>query len=147
MIRSAVYLLCGMVFGAGLALSGMVDPAKVQGFLDLFGRWDPSLAATMAGALGVTALLYRLGRRPLLGGERTIPSSGRIDSALIAGSTMFGLGWGLAGLCPAPAMAVWVLNPVALWFVGGMILGIQLHRFLPLLGRSSVSFNSKGLVK
>jgi len=127
MIRLVLYLLCGVLFGAGLALSGMVNPAKVTGFLDIGRAWDPSLAATMGGAVVTTFLLYRIARRrsrALLGDEMPKPPSQRIDLALIAGAIVFGLGWGLAGICPAPAFAVAVLNPQALWFVAGLAAGV-----------------------
>ena len=127
MIRAVLHLICGTIFGAGLALSGMVDPAKVTGFLDIGRAWDPSLAATMAGAVITTTLLYALARRrshALLGDEMPPPPSGRIDLALVAGAAVFGLGWGLAGICPAPAFAVAVLNPLALWFVAGLAVGV-----------------------
>jgi uncharacterized membrane protein YedE/YeeE len=127
MIRTAVFLLCGVVFGAGLALSGMTDPAKVVGFLDFFGHWDPRLAATMGGAVGVAALgqwlVRRRGRALLVPGLPPSPPS-RIDRRLLAGAAVFGAGWGLAGLCPAPALAVCLFQPVALWFVVGFSAGL-----------------------
>ena len=128
MIRYALYLLTGSIFGAGLALSRMVNPAKVTGFLDIGRAWDPSLAATMGGAVMTTFLLYALAKRrdrALLGDEMPPPPSQRIDLALIGGAAVFGLGWGLAGICPAPAFAVAVLNPMALWFVAGLAAGVM----------------------
>ncbi|EME70133.1 transporter component [Paramagnetospirillum caucaseum] len=127
MSRAALFLLCGVVFGAGLALSGMTDPAKVIGFLDFFGHWDPRLTATMGGAVGVAALgqwlLRRRGRPMLCAGMPAVPPS-RLDARLLIGSAVFGAGWGLAGLCPAPALAVAAQSPVALWFVGGFVAGL-----------------------
>ena len=127
MIRLALYLLCGAIFGAGLALSGMVNPAKVTGFLDIGRAWDPSLAATMGGAVVTTFLLYRVARRrsrSLLGDDMPKPPTQRIDVALVVGAVVFGLGWGLAGICPAPAFAFAVLNPLSLWFVAGLAAGV-----------------------
>jgi len=127
MSRSMIFLLCGVVFGAGLALSGMTDPAKVVGFLDFFGHWDPRLTATMGGAVAMAALgswlLHRRGQ-PLLSGEPLAVPPSRIDARLLAGATIFGAGWGLAGLCPAPALAVSVQSPVALLFVAGFVVGL-----------------------
>ena len=117
MNRRLVFLGAGMVFGAGLALARMIDPAKVLGFLDIGGRWDPSLGATMAAAIVMTALLYHLaGRRDMLPPRTT----GIIDARLLAGAAIFGAGWGLAGLCPAPALAVALLAPKALIFAAGI---------------------------
>lgn len=127
MSRVLVFLLCGLVFGAGLALSGMTDPAKVVGFLDFFGHWDPRLTATMGGAVAVAALgqwLVRRRGRPLLSPECPVSPTARIDGRLVAGAVVFGAGWGLAGLCPAPALAVSAQNPLALLFVAGFVAGL-----------------------
>lgn len=137
MIRALIFLLCGTVFGAGLALSGMTNPAKVVGFLDFAGHWDPSLAATMAGAVAMAAVghwLVRRRGRALLVADLPSPPPARIDRRLLAGAILFGAGWGLAGMCPAPAIAVSVLNPASLWFVGGFIVG---GRVLALYDRKS----------
>ncbi len=126
--RPAIFLLCGAVFGAGLALSGMTDPAKVIGFLDFFGHWDPRLTATMGGAVTVAALgqwLVRRRGRALLCADPLAAPSSRIDARLLAGSVIFGAGWGLAGLCPAPALAVSLQYPVALLFVAGFLAGLM----------------------
>lgn len=133
MVRIALFLLSGIIFGAGLALSRMIDPARVVGFLDLGGRWDPALVATMAGAVCTTMLFYWLARRravPLLGGACPAPLPTRIDARLVAGSAIFGMGWGLAGVCPAPAIAVSVLNPAALLFLGGFAVAMVVMRRL-----------------
>lgn len=101
-------LVSGLLFGAGLTVSQMVNPAKVAAFLDVAGHWDPSLALVMGAALGTTAVLYRrvLRRRtPLFAPEFHLPSSRRIDARLLVGSALFGIGWGLGGLCPGPALA------------------------------------------
>ncbi len=128
MNRAVIFLLCGLVFGAGLALSGMTDPAKVMGFLDFFGHWDPRLTATMGGAIGVTALgqgVLRRRGRTLSAAEMPAPPQSRIDARLLIGATIFGAGWGLAGLCPAPALAVSVQYPVALLFLAGFVVGLM----------------------
>jgi uncharacterized membrane protein YedE/YeeE len=126
MKRLIIFLLCGVVFGAGLALSGMTDPAKVVGFLDFFGRWDPRLTATMGGAVAMAAFgqwMLRMRGAAWLG-ELPVQPPSRIDARLVTGSIIFGAGWGLAGLCPAPALAVSLLHPVALLFVAGFALGL-----------------------
>jgi len=124
-------LLCGTLFGLGLAVSGMVDPAKVQGFLDIAGHWDPSLGGVMAGAIPVAALFYRLASRrgrSLSGTALPAPPSPRIDRRLIIGSLIFGLGWGAAGMCPGPALAAWLVDGRALFFVAAMAAGMAVQR-------------------
>lgn len=101
-------LLCGIVFGLGLAVSGMLDPAKVLGFLDVFGPWDPTLAFVMGGAILVSMPAFQLSRRrlrPLLAPRFDLPTFTHIDGRLLAGAAVFGLGWGLGGFCPGPAVA------------------------------------------
>src|SRR6266511_1988982 len=108
MQRASASFLAGVLFGGGLTISQMVNPQKVTDFLDFFGRWDPSLAFVMGGALAVTAVLFRfvLRRpRPLYAWEFHAPTSRTIDARLVGGSTLFGIGWGLAGFCPGPAIA------------------------------------------
>ena len=97
----------GLVFGLGLIVSGMADPSKVIGFLDLAGRWDPSLAFVMAGAILVGVIAYHFAQKraaPLFGGAMRLPAPQDIDRRLVLGSTVFGVGWGLAGYCPGPAL-------------------------------------------
>ena len=101
-------LLAGLLFGAGLVLSGMTDPARVLGFLDLAGRWNPALAFVLAPALAPSAIAYAVRRRmakPLLGDEFRVPATRTIEPQLLAGAALFGVGWGLVGLCPGPAIA------------------------------------------
>jgi uncharacterized membrane protein YedE/YeeE len=115
-IKSGIAALAaGALFGAGLALSGMMNPAKVTGFLDFAGirtgTWDPTLAFVMAGGLAVFAVGFRLSNRhsrPLFAPKYLAPAPGRVDWRLILGATMFGVGWGIAGLCPGPALAALV---------------------------------------
>jgi uncharacterized membrane protein YedE/YeeE len=125
---------CGFVFGLGLAISGMMNPAKVIGFLDVAGSWDPTLAFVMGGALLVTVPAYRLilGRgHPVLAGGFSLPSNTRLDTPLILGSALFGVGWGLVGFCPGPAVAAVVTGlPAALGFVAAMVAGMALHAWV-----------------
>lgn len=128
MKRALLFLVPGALFGAGLAISGMTNPAKVTGFLDLFGAWDPSLACVMVGAIASYWLTTRLARRravPLLGGDFPGPPSNTIDARLVVGAALFGIGWGLLGFCPGPAVAnLGALRPAALAFVPAMIAGM-----------------------
>jgi len=107
-------LVSGLIFGVGLALAGMLDPSKVTGFLDLFGNWDPSLAFVMAGGIAINTaghFLFVKKGKPLFETNFQLPTSLKIDRPLIIGSAIFGIGWGLAGLCPGPVIASLVLNP------------------------------------
>ena len=126
----AIALLAGLVFGLGLLLSGMADPAKVLGFLDLAGDWDPSLALVMAGAIAVAAAGFAVARRrvkSLLGAPIQLPTKRTIDRRLIVGSTLFGAGWGLAGFCPGPALvALGMGEAKAIVFVLAMLAGMGL---------------------
>jgi uncharacterized membrane protein YedE/YeeE len=125
-------LLCGLLFGAGLAIGGMTDPARVLGFLDVAGAWDPTLAFVMAGALAVAAAGYAISRRrprPLLAEAFAIPTRRDLDARLAGGATLFGVGWGLVGLCPGPALANLARGsaPVAI-FVAAMIAGMLIYQ-------------------
>jgi uncharacterized membrane protein YedE/YeeE len=126
-------LLCGLVFGIGLVVSGMAYPTKVLGFLDLFGDWDPSLAVVMAAALVVTIPGYLWARRrarPLVAARFQWPTLHEIDGRLIGGATLFGIGWGLVGLCPGPAIVdIASLSPRLIGFVVAMALGMAAHHF------------------
>jgi uncharacterized membrane protein YedE/YeeE len=108
MMQLLTAFIVGLVFGIGLILAGMTNPAKVQGFLDLAGDWDPTLAFVMGGAILVGAVGFRFARgrqRALLGGAMRLPTAGTIDRRLVLGGLTFGVGWGLAGFCPGPALA------------------------------------------
>ncbi|SEH69364.1 YeeE/YedE family protein [Paracoccus alkenifer] len=127
-------LLIGLVFGAGIALSGMANPAKVLNFFDLAGTWDPSLIFVMGGALAVTFVGYRVVLRrsgPVLGGGFYLPTRRDIDRPLVLGSAVFGIGWGIAGFCPGGVIpALGLLRPEPVVFVVAMIVGILLARLL-----------------
>ena len=127
-------ILAGLLFGVGLTLSDMINPLRVQAFLDVAGAWDPSLAIVMVSALVPSALAWqwRLRRtRPLLDDRFHVPTSRRIDASLLLGAATFGVGWGLIGLCPGPALADLAIGPwPTLIFVGAMASGMGLHRLL-----------------
>ncbi|MEI8403050.1 MAG: DUF6691 family protein [Alcaligenaceae bacterium] len=120
--------IVGLVFGLGLLLSGMTDPGKVLGFLDLFGQWDPSLAFVMGGAILVAFFAFALAKKrasTFLGGALSLPTSNVIDKRLVIGSLLFGAGWGLAGFCPGPALVSMAAGQEkALIFVAAMVLGM-----------------------
>ena len=120
--------IVGLVFGVGLLLSGMTDPAKVLGFLDLFGLWDPSLAFVMGGAILVGFFAFAIAKkrtRNFLGGAISLPKSNVIDKRLVIGSLLFGAGWGLAGFCPGPALVSMAAGQEkALIFVAAMVIGM-----------------------
>lgn len=126
--------LAGLVFGLGLILSGMADPARVQGFLDLAGPWNPSLAFVMAGALAVGGGAFAIARRrgrSLLGLEMRVPTARHIDRRLVGGSVMFGVGWGLVGFCPGPALvALGMGQAKAVVFVMAMLVGMRAFEWL-----------------
>ena len=131
-MRNVIFLAVGLIFGAGLCISGMTEPAKVLGFLDLAGAWDPSLAFVMGGAVlvGLVAFGLAKGRSAALDGEpMRLPNARAIDRSLAVGSLIFGIGWGLAGICPGPGVVdVGFLNPRALVFVLAMAVGMLAHR-------------------
>lgn len=128
-------LLSGLLFGSGLSLGGMTRPAVVLGFLDIFGHWDPRLAFVMAGAVLTTAIGYRLvlrRPRPLLADAFQLPASRRIDVRLVGGAAVFGIGWGIAGYCPGPALASLGAADPSLWLlVACMIAGWWLAGRVP----------------
>lgn len=124
-------LAAGLMFGLGLIVSDMADPGKVLGFLDLAGRWDPSLAFVMGSAVTIGAIAFAIARRrnrSLLGAPMSWPALSRIDRPLVVGSALFGIGWGLAGFCPGPALvAASSGHPKAWLFVLAMLAGMALH--------------------
>ncbi|HEY9064672.1 MAG TPA: YeeE/YedE family protein [Burkholderiaceae bacterium] len=130
-MRDLIALVSGLLFGLGLIAGGMVDPAKVQGFLDIAGAWDPSLAFVMAGAIAVGLFAFAAAkrRRQAWTGETIdIPSNTTIDARLIGGGALFGIGWGLAGFCPGPALVALGSGRIeALIFVAAMLAGMALH--------------------
>jgi uncharacterized membrane protein YedE/YeeE len=136
-------LLCGLVFGAGLLISGMVQPTKVLAFLDIFGAWDPSLAVVMVAALAISIPGFMLANghsRPLLALQSFWPAKREIDLPLIVGAALFGVGWGLVGLCPGPALeSLATLSPGVIAFVaamaGGMLLQNTWQRARPITPR------------
>ncbi len=131
-MRHITIFLAGLVFSGGLIVSGMINPEKVLGFLDIFGDWDPSLAFVMAGAVLVNIVGYRLARQrtaPLFETGFSIPATSTTDRPLIVGAILFGLGWGLAGLCPGPAIAALPAAPEqTLIFVATMLAGMMIGR-------------------
>ncbi|MEE4209330.1 MAG: DUF6691 family protein [Parvularcula sp.] len=132
--------LIGCLFGGGLIVSGMTNPLKVQNFLDLFGLWDPSLALVMGGALVVTfagfALIRRRKEPPAFAETFAFPTATQIDRRLVLGSLLFGMGWGLAGLCPGPGIAVMGIAPQeGVFFLGGLLGGMMAFAGVSRLGK------------
>lgn len=134
-MRNLIALLCGLLFGFGLALSRMVDPARVIGFLDIAGQWDPTLAFVMGGALLITIPGFRMvlkRQQPVLAEAFELPGSQAIDWRLVGGAVVFGIGWGIGGLCPGPALVNLITGmPQIYLFVVSMIAGMLLSRLLP----------------
>jgi uncharacterized membrane protein YedE/YeeE len=126
--------LAGLLFGSGLILSGMSNPAKVLAFLDLAGQWDPSLLFVMVGAILVAAIAFRVGgarARTVFGGHIHIPGAARVDARLVLGSVVFGVGWGLVGYCPGPALtSLGVGGWPTLLFVAAMIAGMAIFEVI-----------------
>ena len=127
-------LLSGLVFGLGLIMSGMANPAKVLGFLDLAGAWDPSLAFVMGGAILVGFFAFLIAKKRTLsfiGAEIKLPTASAIDSRLLTGSALFGAGWGIAGFCPGPGLvALGMGEPKALVFIAAMLAGMVIFTWL-----------------
>jgi uncharacterized membrane protein YedE/YeeE len=136
MNRNIFALVVGLIFGLGLCLSGMYEPAKVTGFLDLAGAWDPSLAFVMGGAIVVALPAFALARRrrdAWVGGAIDLPTARAIDAPLVVGSAIFGIGWGLGGVCPAPGVVdLGFFSPGAAIFVAAMAAGMLALRFADL---------------
>ncbi len=133
-MKQFLSLIAGLIFGIGLTVSGMTDPSRVRGFLDLFGNWDPTLAFVMGGALLVMAIAWILQKRmakPIVAEEFHLPGTTVLDSKLIGGAVLFGAGWGLGGLCPGPAIASLGTAPMSVsLFVVAMIAGMGLHKMV-----------------
>ena len=133
--------VAGLVFGVGLIVAGMANPAKVQGFLDLFGLWDPSLAFVMGGAIATGLAAFAIAgrmQRSVLGLELSLPSVRQIDLRLLAGSAAFGIGWGLAGFCPGPALvALGAGETKAIVFTAAMLAGMGIYELLSWRERAS----------
>lgn len=127
-------LITGIVFGIGISISGMINPAKVFNFFDIVGTWDPSLAFVMGGAVVVTFIGYRLvwkRERPLFVGQFLVPTSNHIDAKLVGGSALFGIGWGIAGFCPGAAIpALGTGRWEVVLFLGAVALGFYLRRLI-----------------
>jgi uncharacterized membrane protein YedE/YeeE len=134
-MQSWMSFAAGLLFGIGLILSGMTDPGKVQGFLDLAGRWDPSLALVMGGAIAVGLVGFRAARlrtSTLLGGAMHLPTARDLDRRLVIGSLAFGVGWGLGGFCPGPALvSLGTGEPKAVVFTAAMLAGMGLYEWWP----------------
>jgi uncharacterized membrane protein YedE/YeeE len=148
MIRQTlIALFAGTLFGAGLVISGMADPARVRAFLDVFGGWDPTLAFVMAGALLPMAAAWRIQGRataPLAAAKFELPTTRGIDGKLLGGAAIFGIGWGIAGLCPGPAIADLALRPVlATSFVLAMLAGMALRTWRHPAGRAKPIINMR----
>lgn len=129
--RTLASFAAGLLFGLGLTIAGMIYPQKVIGFLDVAGAWDPSLAVVLGSALVTTAIGYRLvmrQTRPALGGQFMVPDNTKLDPHLVGGSIVFGVGWGLVGFCPGPAIATLALGqPLSLLFLAAMAVGMAGH--------------------
>lgn len=134
MNQNIVSFIVGLVFAVGLAISGMTQPQKVIGFLDLFGNWDPSLVFVMGGAIAVHAVVYFFATKkphPILAVEWSIPNKKEITPALIIGSILFGMGWGLGGYCPGPAMtSLGTLSQSIVTFIPSMIAGMLVFKLI-----------------
>lgn len=131
---SLAAMASGALFGFGLAMSGMTDARRVLGFLDVFGHFDPTLVFVLGGAVATTMLLFRYvlhGGSPVLANTFHLSNLKHVDPRLLGGAAIFGVGWGLAGYCPGPALAGLGIGSIeALWFVPAMLIGTVLHRFL-----------------
>ena len=134
MLKLLVNLFAGTLFGLGLAISGMVNPAKVIGFLDFAGDWDPTLALVFVGALAVTIPAFRLilkRQRPVLADEFELPTNKDVDGRLVAGAAIFGIGWGLAGFCPGPAVTALASGLLPVFaFVAAMVAGMAVYKWI-----------------
>lgn len=130
--QTIIALVSGLLFGAGLALSGMADPSRVRAFLDVAGAWDPTLAFVMGGAIIPMAIAWRIRarrERPFAADAFHLPETRTVEPKLIGGAALFGTGWGISGLCPGPAFADLAIRPLpALAFAAAMLAGMLIHR-------------------
>jgi uncharacterized membrane protein YedE/YeeE len=135
-MNKLISLISGIIFGIGLVISEMVDPAKVLGFLDLFGNWDPSLAFVMIGALVISSPLFHVIKKrekPIFDAQFNYSNNKEINNKLIIGSALFGAGWGLGGLCPGPAISsIALININSITFVFAMFIGFYIVKFFNL---------------
>ena len=133
-MKGALWLVCGIIFAFGLGISGMTQPEKVVGFLNVLGGWDPSLALVMVGAIGVHAVGYLFRKRmpkPVVADEFRIPSRNDVSWRLVLGAVLFGLGWGIAGYCPGPALVSLSSASISPYiFVLAMLFGMLLHHYM-----------------
>lgn len=147
-MRTLVSLVAGIVFGIGLTVSDMVNPARVLNFFDVAGTWDPTLAFVMGGALLTAVVGFRLAlarKAPVADSQFHLPQATAIDSRLLAGSALFGVGWGIGGFCPGPALAALVaLEPKVYLFVGAMLAGMLAARMLRTAPARNESFDACG---
>lgn len=145
-MRALIALLCGILFGVGLILSGMTNPEKVLAFLDITGSWDPSLMFVMLGAIATAFLPFKWAKRhqqSLLGLPLTLPTKTKIDQRIIIGSVLFGAGWGLAGICPGPAVVNFSIYPFDIaWFMMAMLVGMCLFEWYERWKLASSEFDS-----
>lgn len=142
-MQRVIALVAGLLFGAGLAVSGMIDPSRVQGFLDLFGNWDPTLAFVMGGAMLPMAVAWWIKPRlqsPVAASDFDLPETIRLDRKLATGAGLFGVGWGISGLCPGPALADLAIAPTqAAIFVVAMVAGMAIHRLTQAKGAAGAA--------
>src|SRR5262245_32947568 len=133
-MRPFTAFVVGLIFGIGLIVSGMTDPFKVLAFLDVAGKWDPSLAFVVVGAIGASAVGFRLGGKrgaPVLGGAFNLPTATHIDRRLVIGSLVFGVGWGLSGFCPGPAVVTYGAGYFkGFVFVAAMVAGMGIYEIV-----------------
>ena len=133
-MKLVISYILGALFSVGLSVSGMVNPDKVLGYLDFFGKWDPSLVFVMAGGVILNLILFKLilkRESPLMDADFSIPANKIIDKRLIIGSALFGIGWGLGGVCPGPGLSnLFLLNPKVIAFLSAMVVGMLIFKLV-----------------
>jgi uncharacterized membrane protein YedE/YeeE len=138
MLELIIALISGIIFALGLVISGMTNPTKVIGFLDIFGNWDYSLAFVMVGAIGVTFVSFKIlsQRKPFCAPDHFLPTKTEVDKKVLIGSALFGIGWGISGICPGPGIVNLVTNESAAFlFVGSLIMGMFIFKMTEKLWR------------